>query len=151
VLESCAYNQPRAAVSPRQPKICAACGAEGINGHYAEVFAERFRGVPGHPYEQGFDLRLVPEKLEEPLKWKAPRLIFVNSMSDLFQQGVQDDYVIRVARVMNTANWHTFQVLTKRAERMRRMLNSKLRFSADSAHIWWGGECRESQAWIAAH
>jgi protein gp37 len=53
---------------------------------YAQVFAERFRGVPGHPSEHGFDLRLVPEKLEQPLRWKRPRKIFVNSMSDLFMK-----------------------------------------------------------------
>lgn len=110
----------------------------GCKHCYAEVFAERFRGVRGHPYEQGFDLRLVPEKLKEPLKWKSPRLIFVNSMSDLFQDGVPDDYIIQVARVMAFAKWHTFQVLTKRAERMRALLNSKLKFAAHSAHIWWG-------------
>src|SRR5436309_8117177 len=85
----------------------------GCKHCYAEVFAERFRGVPGHPYEQGFDLRLVPHKLKEPLQWKAPRLIFVNSMSDLFQAGVPDEYIVNVAEVMNTAKWHTFQVLTK--------------------------------------
>jgi hypothetical protein len=94
--------------------------------------------VPGHPYEQGFDLRLVPEKLEEPLKWKAPRFIFVNSMSDLFQPGVPDDYIIKVATVMKKASWHTFQVLTKRSERMCDLLNSKLTFAAHSPHIWWG-------------
>lgn len=110
----------------------------GCKHCYAEVFAERFRGVPGHPYEQGFDLRLVPEKLKEPLKWRSPRFIFVNSMSDLFQPGVPDDYIIKVAEVMNEADWHTFQVLTKRSERMRDLLNSKLRFAAKSAHIWWG-------------
>jgi protein gp37 len=53
---------------------------------YAEVFAERVRGVPGHPFEQGFDLRLVPEKLDQPLHWRRPRKIFVNSMSDLFHE-----------------------------------------------------------------
>jgi protein gp37 len=110
----------------------------GCKHCYAEVFAERFRGVRGHPYEQGFDLRLVPEKLEEPLKWKAPRFIFVNSMSDLFQPGVPDDYIIRVAEVMSAANWHTFQVLTKRSERMQALLNSKLKFAAHDRHIWWG-------------
>lgn len=110
----------------------------GCKHCYAEVFAERFRGVSGHPYEQGFELRLVPEKLHEPLKWKGPRFIFVNSMSDLFQPGVPDDYIIKVAEVMNAANWHTFQVLTKRSERMRDLLNSKLRFAAQSPHIWWG-------------
>ncbi len=110
----------------------------GCRHCYAEVFAERFRGVPHHPYEQGFDLRLVPEKLQEPLKWKAPRFIFVNSMSDLFHPGVPDEYIMKVAEVMRAANWHTFQVLTKRSERMRNLLNSKLRFVAHCAHIWWG-------------
>jgi protein gp37 len=110
----------------------------GCKHCYAEVFAERFRGVPGHPYEHGFDLRLVPEKLEEPLKWKSPRLVFVNSMSDLFHPGVPDNYIVRVAEVMQQADWHTFQVLTKRSERMRDLLNSKLRTAAQCGHIWWG-------------
>ncbi len=110
----------------------------GCKHCYAEVFAERFRGVPGHPYERGFDLRLVPEKLEEPLKWKSPRLVFVNSMSDLFHPGVPDDYIVRVAEVMQQADWHTFQVLTKRSERMRDLLNSKLRSAAKCSHVWWG-------------
>src|SRR6266576_2160705 len=79
---------------------------------YAEAFAERFRGVKNHPYEQGFDLRLIPEKLDEPLRWKKPRMVFVNSMSDLFQDGVPEEYIVKVAQVMLTANWHTFQVLT---------------------------------------
>ena len=105
---------------------------------YAETFAERFRGVPGHPYELGFDLRLVPEKLSEPLRWLTPRTVFVNSMSDLFHQDVPDSYVERVARVMQLANWHTYQVLTKRAERMRDLLASRLAFTANLPHIWWG-------------
>jgi protein gp37 len=115
------------------PKIspgCAHC--------YAETFAERFRGVPGHPYEQGFDLRLVPEKLAEPFKWPGRRRVFVNSMSDLFHVDVPDAYVIRVAEVMRAANWHTFQVLTKRSERMAEMLRTSLRFAAKLPHIWWG-------------
>jgi protein gp37 len=85
---------------------------------YAETLAERFRGVKGHPYEQGFDLRLVPEKLMEPLKWKKPRRVFVNSMSDLFHDGVPDEYIDKVFAVMALCPQHTFQVLTKRAERM---------------------------------
>ena len=91
----------------------------GCANCYAETFAERWRGVPGHPYEQGFDLRLVPEKLDEPLRWKKSRRVFVNSMSDLFQDGVPDEYIDRVVAVMALAPQHTFQVLTKRAERMR--------------------------------
>jgi protein gp37 len=105
---------------------------------YAEVFAERFRGVPGHPYEQGFDLRLVPEKLTEPLRWRQPRMVFVNSMSDLFHEDVPDEYVESVVRVMQQANWHTFQVLTKRSERLRDLLHGRLRFAATLPHIWWG-------------
>jgi len=105
---------------------------------YAETFAERFRGVPGHPYEQGFDLRFVPEKLAEPLRWASPKAIFVNSMSDLFHEDVPDAYVEHVARVMQLADWHTYQVLTKRAERMRDLLKTRLLFAAQLAHIWWG-------------
>src|ERR1700682_3149668 len=97
---------------------------------YAETFAERFRGVPGHAYEQGFDLRLVPEKLLQPLLWRTPRMIFVNSMSDLFQQGVPDEYIVLATRVMELASWHTFQVLTKRSERMRDLLCTELAFAA---------------------
>jgi protein gp37 len=105
---------------------------------YAETFAERFRGVPGHPYERGFDLRLVPEKLAEPLRWSKSRMIFVNSMSDLFHEDVPDDYILRVAEVMSLANWHVFQVLTKRSERLKDMLDTSLRPYSQLQHIWWG-------------
>jgi protein gp37 len=114
--------------------------AAGLATHncYAETFAERFRGVKGHPYEQGFDLRLVPEKLAEPLRWKTPRMIFVNSMSDLFHKDVPDDYVEAVCRTMQRASWHTYQVLTKRSSRLRNLLQGQLRFAADLPHVWWG-------------
>lgn len=105
---------------------------------YASTFAERFRGVVGHPYEQGFDLRLVPEKLAEPLRWASPKTIFVNSMSDLFHEGVPDEYIVSVARVMEMANWHTFQVLTKRPDRMLSLFSDRLSFVGDLSHIWWG-------------
>jgi protein gp37 len=110
----------------------------GCKHCYAETFAERFRGVPGHPYEQGFDLRLVPEKLLEPLRWSSPKMVFVNSMSDLFQDGVPDEYIKAVVDVMCIAKWHTFQVLTKRAERMQQLLASSLGYAALQKHIWWG-------------
>jgi protein gp37 len=110
----------------------------GCKHCYAETFAERFRGVKGHPYEQGFDLRLVPEKLAEPLRWRKSKMIFVNSMSDLFHDEVPDNYIVAVAQVMATAKWHTYQVLTKRSERLRKLLNTKLRFAAKQRHIWWG-------------
>ena len=105
---------------------------------YAETFAERFRGVPGHPYEQGVDLRRVPEKLLEPFRLSAPKMIFVNSMSDLFHKDVVDDEIIEIVRVMARADWHTYQVLTKRSERMRDLLRTRLAFAAGLPHIWWG-------------
>ncbi len=110
----------------------------GCDHCYAETFAERFRGVPGHPYEQGFDLRLVPKKLAEPLRWKTPKMVFVNSMSDLFHRDVSDDYVEVVCRVMERANWHTYQVLTKRSSRMRTMLSGHIHFAAELRNVWWG-------------
>jgi protein gp37 len=85
---------------------------------YAETFAERWRGVPGHPYEQGFDLRLWPERLQVPLRWQRPRVVFVNSMSDLFHEDIPDEFVADVFDVMVRAKQHTFQILTKRHERL---------------------------------
>lgn len=105
---------------------------------YAKTFAERFRGVTGHPFEQGFDLRLVPEKLDDPIRWSKPKKIFVNSMSDLFHDGVPDDYIEQVCAVMLAASWHTYQVLTKRVDRMAALLQGRLRTSAQASHIWWG-------------
>jgi protein gp37 len=110
----------------------------GCTHCYAETFAERFRGVAGHPYEQGFDLRLVPGKLADPLRWRTPRMVFVNSMSDLFHQDVPDAYIQQVVEVMLRADWHTYQVLTKRSERLRALLQTKLRQAATAEQIWWG-------------
>ena len=110
----------------------------GCKHCYAETFSERFRGVPGHPFEYGFDLRLVPEKLGEPLRWTAPKMIFVNSMSDLFHPDVPDDFIAAVAEVMLRANWHTYQVLTKRPERLLSLLKGSLQLAAEQSNIWWG-------------
>ncbi len=111
----------------------------GCKHCYAETFAERFRGVPGHAYERGFDVRLVPEKLNEPLRWARSRRIFVNSMSDLFQDEVPDEYIAAAFDVMVRANWHVYQVLTKRAGRMREMLSRpSLRHVQEHPHIWLG-------------
>jgi protein gp37 len=85
---------------------------------YAKTFAERWRGVPGHPYEQGFELKLWPERLDQPLRWRRPRVIFVNSMSDLFHEEIPEVFIEEVFRVMGEADWHVFQVLTKRHERL---------------------------------
>jgi protein gp37 len=101
---------------------------------YAETFAERWRGIPGHPYEQGFDLRLWPQRLEQPLKWKRPRMIFVNSMSDLFHEQIPESYVQDVFEVMGRAHWHTFQILTKRHERLVELAPSL----PWHANVWMG-------------
>lgn len=106
----------------------------GCANCYAETFAERFRGVPKHPYEQGFDLRIWEDRLALPLSWKKPKRIFVNSMSDLFHKDVPLEYVQRVFAVMREAHWHQFQILTKRHERLLE-LNSELTWAPN---IWMG-------------
>ncbi len=110
----------------------------GCKNCYAETFAERWRGIPGHPYEQGFDLRLWPDRLTLPLVWKEPRMIFVNSMSDLFHKDVLDDFIRRVFKVMTEANHHVFQVLTKRPERMMEWTREKYKNERLPKHIWLG-------------
>src|SRR5947208_3558226 len=115
---------------------------------YAETFAERFRGVPGHPYEQGFDLRLVPEKLAEPLRWSRPGRGFGNSVSDLFPEGVPDGYIAAFDRVMQLARWHTYQVLTKRTGRMCDLLRTRLRAVVGAPHGSSGGQFVQPQARI---
>jgi protein gp37 len=95
--------------------------SQGCKHCYAQRFSERFRGVPGHPFEQGFDLKLWPERLELPLTWKEPKRIFVNSMSDLYHPGVPQSFINQVFGTMNRARWHSFQVLTKRAERLAKI------------------------------
>ena len=123
----------------------------GCTHCYAETFAERFRGVPGHPYEQGFDLRLWPDRLSLPLHWKAPRRIFVNSMSDLFHDRLPDEFIDLVFFTMRRAHWHQFQVLTKRPERMVNYLADRCRswgpLTSTAPHIWLGTSI-ESQSYI---
>lgn len=136
----------------------------GCDRCYAETFAERFRGTPGHYYEGGFDVQLRPEKLDQPLRWKRPRRIFVNSMSDLFHDSVPDDYIIDVFAVMALAPRHTFQLLTKRHARMRSLI-SDVRFRQEMFErlevlkhpesvqaVWplpnvWLGVSTENQQW----
>lgn len=119
--------------------------SQGCKHCYAETFAERFRGVKNHPYEQGFDLRLVPEKLAEPLRWAQPKKIFVNSMSDLFHERVPDSYIQKVLGVMLEASWHTYQVLTKRAERLANFF-SIVPNAGSASHIWWGVSVEDQKA-----
>ena len=110
---------------------------------YAETFAERFRGVAGHPYEQGFDLRFWPNRLELPLRWKGPRRVFVNSMSDLFHESIPESYIRSVFEVMARADWHQFQVLTKRQERLAE-LAPRLPWPE---HVW-AGVSIENNRWV---
>ena len=110
----------------------------GCDNCYAERFAERWRGIAGHPYEQGFDLRLWPSRLDQPKHWKKPRMIFVNSMSDLFHKDIPDDYIDQVFDVMDSASWHVFQVLTKRSSLMRNYVKRRYGTQYVPSHIWLG-------------
>jgi protein gp37 len=101
---------------------------------YAKTFAERWRGTPGHPYEQGFDLKLWPERLSQPSRWRKPRMIFVNSMSDLFHEGIPDSFVKNVFEAMQAAPQHTFQILTKREQRLEQ-LGAELDWPSN---VWMG-------------
>lgn len=110
----------------------------GCDHCYAERFAERFRGVPNHPFENGFDLTLRPERISQPLSWRKPRMIFVNSMSDLFHKDVPDEFIDRVFDAMEKADWHVFQLLTKRSSRMRNYMAGRYGNDLAPAHIWCG-------------
>jgi protein gp37 len=110
----------------------------GCDNCYAERFSERFRGVRGHPFENGFDLMLRPERLTQPLRWRQPKMIFVNSMSDLFHKGVPFSFVDKVFETMEKADWHTFQVLTKRSSRMRDYINRRYTKQPVPFNIWLG-------------
>ncbi len=117
----------------------------GCENCYALRFAERWRGIPGHPYEQGFDLRLWPSRLAHPLGWKKPRRIFVNSMSDLFHKEVEWEFVDAVFDVMETADWHTYQVLTKRSSLMRNYVRRRYGSGVVAKHIWLGVSVEDAE------
>ena len=110
----------------------------GCDFCYAERFSERFRGVPGHPFENGFDLTLRPERLTQPLHWRQPRRVFVNSMSDLFHKEIPNHFINSVFDTMEAADWHTFQVLTKRSSLMVRYLRNRYGIGLAPSHIWLG-------------
>jgi len=98
----------------------------GCDNCYAETFAERWRGTPGHHFETGFDVTLRPNALTMPLRWRKPRRVFVNSMSDLFHKDIPDEYIAKVFAVMARTPQHTYQILTKRHGRMRSLLGGGL-------------------------
>ncbi len=120
--------------------------SSGCDHCYAERFSERFRGVNGHPFENGFDLTLRPERLMQPSSWRRPQLIFVNSMSDLFHRDIPVDYIHRVFDSMEQANWHVYQVLTKRSSVMRRFVNQRYKEESVPRHIWLGVSIEDSTA-----
>lgn len=125
----------------------------GCDHCYAERIAEHFRGVPGHPYEQGFTIRLWPERLRQPGQWKRSRMIFVNSMSDWCHEAIPDPFIESMFHAMIDAPWHTYQLLTKRAPRMARLvplINRILEARAGTSEPWpanwWFGVTVESAA-----
>jgi protein gp37 len=101
---------------------------------YAERLSLRLRAMGRLNYANGFDLTLHENSLDIPARWRRPRTIFVNSMSDLFQDDVPEEFVAQVFRIMNETHWHRFQVLTKRAERLHEM-SPRLLWSEN---IWMG-------------
>ena len=122
----------------------------GCDNCYAARFAERWRGIPGHPYEQGFDLRIWPERLDQPARWKRPRMIFVNSMSDLFHKDVPRAFIDKVFDRMEETDRHIYQVLTKRSSLMRDYLRRRFPGGAKPArapaHIWCGVSVEDGAA-----
>ena len=114
-------------------KITAGCA-----NCYAARFSERFRGVTGHPFERGFDLTLRPDRILQPLSWRRPRMIFVNSMSDLFHKEIPREFIDRVFDTMEAASWHVFQVLTKRSTLMRNYLQHRYHDVKPPPHILLG-------------
>ncbi len=110
----------------------------GCDNCYALRFAERWRGIADHPYEQGFDLRLWPSRLTHPLGWRRPKRIFVNSMSDLFHKNVPGEFVDAIFEVMEKADWHTYQILTKRSSLMRNYVRQRYASDTVPSHIWPG-------------
>lgn len=110
----------------------------GCENCYAERLSERFRGVEGHPFENGFDLTLRPDRLAQPLSWKKPKMVFVNSMSDLFHKDIPEDFIASVFETMEKAVHHIFQVLTKRSSLMRNFVNKRYKYSSVPEHIWLG-------------
>lgn len=115
----------------------------GCDNCYAERFSERFRGVRDHPFKNGFDLTLRPNRVEQPLTWKKPKMVFVNSMSDLFHKKIPRHYIERVFETMENAHWHIFQVLTKRSSLMRDFINHRYKSEPVPEHIWMGASVED--------
>ena len=120
--------------------------SRGCDRCYAERFSERFRGVPGHAFEQGFDLRLWPERLAQPMRWKRSRRVFVNSMSDLFHKNIPREFLTQVFDAMEVADHHQYQVLTKRSSLLRSFVNARYTELPCPEHIWLGVSVEDRKA-----
>jgi protein gp37 len=120
--------------------------SRGCDNCYAERFSERFRGVPGHPFATGFDLTMRPDRIQHPLNWRRPRMIFVNSMSDLFHKDVPRGFIDQVFDTMERADWHVFQILTKRSSLLRKYLRDRYGEGRGPRHIWCGVSIEDAQA-----
>jgi protein gp37 len=118
----------------------------GCDNCYASRFSERFRGVPNHPFETGFDLTLRPERILQPLGWRRPRMIFVNSMSDLFHKDISRTHIEAVFDTMERADWHTYQVLTKRSSLLQKFINNRYIDKPAPPHMWFGVSVENARA-----
>lgn len=120
----------------------------GCKHCYAETFSERWRGIPGHHFEQGFELRFWPGRLDLPLRWKKPRKVFVNSMGDPFHEEIPLSFIKEIFQTMGKASWHTFQILTKRAERLAELIK-ELDWTPN---VWTGVSIENAEyLWRARH
>jgi len=120
--------------------------SRGCDNCYAEAFSERFRGVANHHFAVGFDLTLRPERLSQPLTWRQPKMIFVNSMSDLFHKDIPKTFIDSVFETMEKADWHIFQVLTKRSTLLKKYVNQRYKSEPCPKHIWLGVSVEDSMA-----
>jgi protein gp37 len=98
----------------------------GCKHCYAETMSKRLKAMDAPGYENGFQLSLIPERLSQPLQRRKPTMYFVNSMSDLFQDGVPFEFIDAVMEVIESTPWHTYQILTKRSKRMRQYFGSRV-------------------------
>ncbi|MEA3194314.1 MAG: hypothetical protein QOD26_2647 [Betaproteobacteria bacterium] len=122
--------------------------SRGCDHCYAERFSERFRGVRGHPFETGFDLTLRPERIGQPLSWKRSRMVFVNSMSDLFHKKIPASYIAQVFTTMEQTPQHIYQVLTKRSSLLRRFVNERYATGVAPHNIWLGVSIEDRDALV---
>ncbi len=120
--------------------------SRGCDHCYAERFSERFRGVPDHPFSAGFELTLRPERIGQPLNWRRPRMVFVNSMSDLFHKDIPRQFIDHAFDTMERADWHVFQILTKRSSLMRKYLQARYGRGCAPRHIWCGVSIEDLKA-----